>query len=446
VPLARLEGPITTGTLSPPFDPRATDVAAIGYVEEEWFASGVATRYQQNGERTRDGRWELTAVETAPYRTRIVIRMPSDPADFSGIVVLEWLNVTVFELSPDWAYLGDAIVRNGIAWIGISAQALGIEGGASLMDTGVTSQAAANQGLKATNPTRYSSLTHPGDAYAFDIYSQVGAALRGEDGKAALQGADVTRLLAIGESQSAVFLTAYVNGVAPLAQVFDGYFVHSRFDGAADFDGRPRVVDADARPGYQIRTDLDVPVFVFETETDVIRGYGLARQPDTDLLRVWEVAGTGHSDTYLAGGHPDLWATPINDGPQHWVVDAAFTHLIAWVTDGCAPPHGTPIESDGTRVRRDDHGIALGGIRTPDVDVPVATLSGAAPPGADPVRALLGSTTPFDEQTLRSLYPSKEVFVERFTASLDDAIARGYVRASDRAAYLARADAADIPS
>jgi hypothetical protein len=448
VQAATLEGPISAGEISPPFDPRSTDLAELGYVESEWFASGTATRYAQDGERSADGRWHITPDGTAPYKTRMVVRMPANPDDFSGVVAVEWLNVSATELAPDWAYLSDdAIADSGVAWIGVSAQALAIEGGQPLLDTGDTGQAAQNQGLKTTNPTRYASLEHPGDAYSFDIYSQIAAALRTSSGRSVLNGAPVERVLAIGESQSAGFLTAYLNGVEPVARAFDGYFVHSRFATGARFDGAPGIRDAtpDTTTGERIRTDLDVPVFVFETEGDVLLGYGLARQPDTERIRVWEVAGTGHSDTYLAGDFPGVCPAPINDGPQHWVVKAAFTHLVDWVTDGTPPPRAERLESDGTTIHRDDRGIALGGIRTPDVDVPVATLSGEGASGGPVFCQILGSTTPFDDATLRSLYPTHQAYVEEFDAALDEAIDAGYVRESDRAEYAARARAVTIP-
>ena len=44
------------------------------------------------------------------------------------------------------------------------------------------------------------------------------------------------------------------------------------------------------------RTDLDVPVLTFSSETDLVGdrlGYGRARQPDTDVFRSWEVPGIG---------------------------------------------------------------------------------------------------------------------------------------------------------
>jgi hypothetical protein len=58
--------------------------------------------------------------------------------------------------------------------------------------------------------------------------------------------------------------------------------------------------------GTMIRNDLDVPVFVFETETDVFNSNTTDRQPDTNLFRLWEVAGSSHFDWYgLAIGPTD---------------------------------------------------------------------------------------------------------------------------------------------
>ena len=76
-------------------------------------------------------------------------------------------------------------------------------------------------------------------------------------------------------------------------------------------------------------------------------------------MRLWEVAGTAHADTYsLVVGPGDLGASPdvvglvitaspipglidcgspINSGPQHFVGKAAFAALERWVRRGKAP-------------------------------------------------------------------------------------------------------------
>jgi hypothetical protein len=239
-----------------------------------------------------------------------------------------------------------------------------------------------------------------------------------------------------------------MNALAPRQLVFDGYFVHSRGGGAARLDGVLDFLGTNAGTP-QLRTDLGVPIMVFETETDLgpLVRYALARQPDTNRLRTWEVSGTSHADAYLVGGSFSSCSGKINDGPHHYVVTAAMGDMLRWVDGGPIPPASDRIQvggSDGATIARDAHGIALGGIRTPSVDVPVETLSGQAPPGSSYLCGLFGSATPFDQATLHSLYPTRQAYLDAFDKSLDDAIARGFVRAADRDEFAAEARAAAV--
>ena len=273
---------------------------------------------------------------------------------FSGTVVVEWLNVTTVEAAPDWAYLDQAFVDAGAAWIGLSVQALGVVGGSALLPAGV-----GNEGLRSTHADRYGTLEHPGDPFAFDIYSQVGAALRSPAGVPVVGGGEVTHVVAAGESQSAGFLTTYLNAVHPIAGVYDGFFVHSRGGGAATLEGVPALWQNACR----VRDDLDAPVFIFETETDIgpVLRYAGARQPDTDRIRTWEVAGTAHADAYLIGAF--RICDNVNDGPHHYVAKAAFSSLLEWMTAGVQPARAQPIETDapdGVVVQRDELGWRAG--------------------------------------------------------------------------------------
>jgi hypothetical protein len=173
------------------------------------------------------------------------------------------------------------------------------------------------------------------------------------------------------------------------------------------------------------------------------------RQPDTDRFRLWEVAGTAHADVHLLGS---VAATidcggPINDGPMHVVAKAAYRGLVHWIRTGTAPPVAPRLEVGDLAqpaVQRDADGIALGGIRTPPVDVPIDVLSGA--PGANPslICLLLGSTTPLPADRLAVLYPGAADYTTAYAASTDAAIAAGYVLADDRDALLAFADPSRI--
>jgi hypothetical protein len=198
--------------------------------------------------------------------------------------------------------------------------------------------------------------------------------------------------------------------------------------------------------GLKIRGDLDVPVFMFETETDVgpLLDYGPARQPDTDRIRTWEVAGTAHADAYLVGGFASALGCnfAINEGPQHVVVQAALHALNDWLSHGTPPPKAAHLQLSTTAppvIARDGLGNAIGGVRTPAVDVPVAALSGIAPAGASTLCSLFGSTTPFDGTTLTRLYHTRSGYLSAYETSVDKAIAGRFLLSSDRAALLQQA-------
>jgi hypothetical protein len=213
---------------------------------------------------------------------------------------------------------------------------------------------------------------------------------------------------------------------------------------AVPLDGT-NVTSAVKGTAVRIRTDLRVPVFMFETQTDLIQlGYAGARQPDTARIRAWEVAGTSHADAYEVGSAVSLLGctTPVNDGPQHEVAQAAAVAFLRWVDKGVAPPSPRPLTLTTTQpaqLRLDAHGNALGGVRTPPVDVPVATLSGAPPAGASTICGLFGSSVPFGPQVLAAIYGSQHAYLAAYSADLDRAIAAGYILPADRAPLLARA-------
>jgi hypothetical protein len=207
------------------------DIADLGYAAAEFFVSGNATSYTADQEFDSDGRWSVTASETADYVTRLVVLAPADPAAFNGTVLVEWLNVSGGIDAPAvWFMAHREIVREGYAYVAVSVQEVGVQGGANLGPVGDVS-------LKTLDPVRYGPLHHPGDAYSYDIFSQVGRLVREGEGAGVLGPLPPEFVLAVGESQSAAFLTTYVNAVDDLARTYDGFLVHSRFGVAAPLDG-----------------------------------------------------------------------------------------------------------------------------------------------------------------------------------------------------------------
>ncbi len=408
-----------------------------GYAEQEFFASGTATAFTSST--PKDGRWTISPATKAAYKTRILVRRPTDAHHFNGTVVVEWMNESAGEATPDWTYLNPMLTDDGYAYVAVTAQSVAIAGG----QTVGTTQGA---GLVKTNPTRYGSLHHPGDRYSFDIFAQIARTLRLGTNSTVLGGMRPAHIVATGESQSSAFLTTFANALQPQTESFDGIFIHSRGGGTVPIDGTS-VASAGGAAGQLIRTDLSARVFQFETETDVtFLGFYSARQPDTDRIRTWEVAGTSHVDAYAAGAYANQLGcrTAVNDGPQHVVAQAAFTAFAKWVSSGKRPPIAKQLTLTGATpaaLARDHNGNALGGLRTPAVDVPVAALSGEVPKDFSVPCLLLGSTKPYSPSRLTALYGSKSAYLAKYEQNLDHAISGGFILAADRSDLLAKAQA-----
>jgi hypothetical protein len=434
-PAATFIGPITGGKGLDLLTPgKAQRTPAL--VEREYFASGTATAYTAKAT-PPSGEWSLQPSSRAGYRTRIVVRIPRQPSAFNGTVVVEWLNVSAgSDTDPDWAYAAAEFNRSGYAYVGVSAQQAGING-SRLGD--VASQLLPGlhvSGLRRADPARYGSLHHPGDAYSYDIFTQVAQGLRDPGKHDVLNGLTPQRVIALGQSQSAARLTTYVDGVQPLTHEFDGFFIHSRGGGAAPLSGSGdtgTIVDG----AYRIRPNPGVPVMVVETESDLIAlRYYQAEQPDSHDVHVWEVAGTAHADAFVAGpALQELHCDPrVNAGPQEFVVRAAISALDHWVRTGDAPASAPRLQRDGGVLRRDAYGIVLGGVRTPPVDVPVAVQSGEAAAGSQALCVLYGSSRAFTPAMLRTLYGSREQYLSEFADATRQAVAAGYVLAADQGA------------
>ena len=243
----------------------AYDITDLGYVAEEFFVSGTAESYAAEGELGSDGRWSVAPSGTADYTTRMVVLRPADQARFNGAVLVEWLNVSAGIDAPAvWMMAHREIVREGFAYVAVSAQRVGVEGGAGVLGM-------PDMSLKTLDPARYAPLRHPGDAFAYDIYTQIGRLIRG--GNDVLGPLTAELVVAMGESQSAAFLTTYVNAVDPLAMAYDGFLVHSRFGNAAELDGRALLGESTGMPpAVKFRPDLRVPLITVITETDLLGG------------------------------------------------------------------------------------------------------------------------------------------------------------------------------
>lgn len=403
-----VRGPVTGGIHGRPWFSSLYAVASFGYVEEEFFISGQATRLSDGASR--------------PYTSRMVVRRPAVPTRFNGTLVAEWNNVTGGQdLETLWPSVGEWAMRQGFAFATVSAQIVGVAE------------------LKAWDPVRYATLVHPGDDYSFDIFSQAMAAVKHPRLNRTtvetpqrvdpMGGLEVRKVIAHGASQSAGRLTTYINGgYHAAARVADGFLI--------------------TRGGGPY-PNLDTPVINVNEEGND-SAYG---QPDSEFFRFWQEAGIAHAPVNwyqyvwrsqsrdLAGTSPVPDAAgagcSMNRGTSQYTHRVALYALDTWINGGGAPAIAPRITHVDGATARDADGHALGGIRYPFIAVPVAHNSASGCP-------LFGQYRPWSKEKIVGLYPTKDDYVSQVDVVVDQLLADGLMLAEDGAEARAEARAFDV--
>jgi hypothetical protein len=444
-------GPITGGRRGWPFAASMLDVKSLGYDEAEYFLSGTATRYRlaAGTELSRDGHWQAEPAGEAPFRTRMLVYRPADPAKFNGTVIVTWNNVTAgYDLFGAESL---ELFEGGFALVCLTTQKVGIEG-----------LPPSPQGLAAWDPDRYGTLSIPSDDYSYDIFTQCAVAV-GKDRQRQpvdpMGGLEVRHVVAQGASQSAGRLGTYVNAIQPLTHAFDGFILAIYFGSGSPLEVGDTVVNINLpqtasprqrlRGSNLLRNDLGVPVFVVNSELEAMACQGV-RQPDTGTFRYWESAGTCHvsaqnqRDRQARLDRDQVRTLPLTEGinriPMLPLYEAVFHHMHRWVSEGVLPPSQPKVEfaGDPAEVVRDEHGIARGGIRLPQAEVPLGQNS--ATPLKDDVFAFLGgSCHPFSRDKIHALYGSKANFLARFEAAATRAVEAGVLMPRDVPGLIAEA-------
>jgi hypothetical protein len=470
--LSKTTGPIAGGKHGWPFGAYVGDIAKQGYVEEEYFLEGVATRFQPVGELGIDGRWTIRPSTSDKYKTRILVHRPRNPKNFNGTVIVIWTNVSAgYEIS------GTPEQFDGFAYVSVSAQ-----------PTGIVGYRSTHAGLVDWDPERYGSLAIPDEGLCYDIFTQAARAIgpgRDTKGPDPMGGLKVRKLIATGASQSGTRIMAYLNGVQPLEHVFDAFIPIVCAGTAGDFESaiaHPDPADVTARHvelteaektspegalaaarsrGHsraiptKVRDDLSIPVMAINTETEAFV-YFPRRQPDTDKYRYWEIAGAAHAggprgEGRLKMAQRDGLPTPGGNGEytsrrsevdSGAVYEAAMVHVHNWITTDKAPPQQKPMEISGTplAIVRDTYGNAVGGVRLPELEAPIASYR-----GMDERGSIGGQTIPFTPEQIRELYPTHEDYVRRVTAAAHAAQRTGAILPDRAEKYIGDAKAAPIP-
>jgi hypothetical protein len=432
---------------------QVVDLEGAGYVEEEFFVSGSGNAYDW----AQDGSLSVIA-SGLPYTTRVMVRRPANVSRFSGNVVVELINNSrTYDWPMAWSVLFPHILESGHAYVGISIRPRGIDV------------------MKKFNPTRYEPLSFgapqqpcPGATAAadrredvhWDIISQVGALLKTARTSGPLAGFTVQRTYVTADDGD---VATYVNAIHAHAKMADGRSIYDgylhkgnaypvRINACAEAPGAsdPRRKDRGA----------NVPVVRVLTEGDVLTSFAMRRDDSDapgDLYRLYEVPGSSHMDSsyyrhlpivedQTKMGQPaftSAWPIAykcaidiaITDAPLYrYAMNAALANVDRWVREGTPAPRGQRVEvrNGGTPQAAfvfDEFGNAVGGVRSPYLEVPAATYR-AKTPGQGVCGNLL-SIVPFDWARLEKLYGSHTAYATKVGQAVDRLVAQRWLTRAD---------------
>jgi hypothetical protein len=460
-PIPRTQTSIPLGTAYYPAASASINLADYGYAEEEYFLSGTANVYEYDASGTK------VAVKTpdVPYTTVILVRRPVDTRRFSGRVQLEMAHPQSGLTTQGWAHNYKMFMADGDAWVRVTT----VRGGPTGSSIAVAKQ---------YDPARYAALDVPEDGLNWDIIGQIGELLKTNASSGPLAGYRVKQIFMQGFSGAGAIVQIWINDFSRVLRqsngqsIMDGYMVGEPSGYPLINSGAQPIPPDDPR---QKVIPPGVPVVKLHTRPEPAD----ERRPDSDTpadrYRTYEVSGAAHSDDYT---NPLKFPTRVQEQGTQWANETIFPFkcqyamnnfpfenqwnlaikvIEKWASEPASgpghtwnPPHGQRIKvnPDGTIVK-DAFGNDAGGVRSPAVDVPIATYydTNVPLPGD---RGFCSNTTvghvePFTAAKLKALYPTHADYVRKVRADALKLQRQGFLLPLDVELTIKAAEQSDVP-
>ena len=407
------------------------NVQPIDYVAEEYLMSGVSPIWEPSSvldtaSSGASSKAPFNYLQHTPnheprkvlgsgsYTTRVVIYRPRDMTKFSGVTIIE----PIHPEDDGYIYLFNVLSRF------YASRGMAV----------ATLQHPANfEATAKADPQRYGSLSMKDWTQFWATIGQLGALLKSE---ASPLRAPTRRLYLTGYSFTGMCTSTFANfhhnetRASNGQPIFDGYLPHCN--------------------EYYIQP-LDVPVIRVNTQCDynyfTNPSYNpFARVPDSDdswnRTRRYEVAGAQHAPLpppEQGAAIPPFWSAHA-DSPCYatypkgakWndmiffrpVLEIAVVHMEDWITKQISPPR-TPwivIGKNTVQAEFDENKNAVGGLRMPDLQAPVATY------GVGEKECRLGGyMVPFSTEKLRALYGDKAHYLKLYDEAADSMVAQRWM-------------------
>jgi hypothetical protein len=436
-----------------------------GYVEDEYFMSGTANVYEE------DGAGLKVLFPDAPYTTRLLVRRPLDVSHFSGNVVIEVLNASaMFDIDRMWINSWPFFMRNGDIFIGISSKGHVVQAMKSFdakrydpinWADPMPERPAPN----AVGPFRFLSGYESG--LFWDMQVDLAKLLRTGSPLNPIAAYGKNWLYLTGWSQSGSYLVRIAKSFASLPEndkdfpLFDGYLGAGCGNEMAPINSR--VASFVREPGVPKGSMMGMPVPYInintESENRMCNWVGDFDEKNYKF-RTYQIAGSSHDskynllDYYEGQAAADLVKAGIKnaywgldgeplDIPYEYAFNAIWRNLYAWTRQKVPAPHAPKIETEitgpgeadafGAYVRNvtDAFGNARGGIRLPAVEAPVGQYINWSSDGKR-TNPMFGKVLPFSPEKLKAIYGSigeYKVLVEKIA---DRCVAQGFLLTEER--------------
>jgi hypothetical protein len=447
--------PLSAEERSTPFLAHLGDISEIGFVEEEYEISGSGNIYDYVDNEGQSAEVDITEANI-PYVTRMLVRRPVNAAAFNGTVYVEVLNSTAsWDDDPVWRMSYPSFASAGSVYVGITSDPLTVQ---FLRDRWGAPE------FVARNRARYANLDMERFGQVWDILSQSAALLKDDTNPDnPLMGFGVERIIQTGWSQSGGFNKTYANSMHSRdvemygAAVYDGYYI-----GVNGFSAKkinpPPPGEGDDFVGFgdpRRLVDVPVPAVRFQAQTEILGIFNAqtGRQvetgaPDSPKIRTYEMAGGVHVDIRLETSgllirerdlgfspEPKMCEFPVIRISTSYITSALMRATEAWIRDGTEPPPSSlielgQIENMAIDVVFDENGNAVGGIRSPQIEVPLGQYI-ANPFTIFNMCFLEGAFIAFDEERFRELYPTDAIYTHAVDREISRAVADSIVLAEE---------------
>jgi hypothetical protein len=445
-----------------------------------------------------------TACTGLPYTTRLIVMRPSDPRRFSGTVVVEPLNPTLkFDNAAIWGLSSNYLTRSSDVFIGWTSKSVTVDalkkwnpsryhrlywpyrpfaaGGNDAPYDGITFDVASQIGaLVKRGGTQ-------GPLHGYHVKNVIEAGSSQDARFTFTQASAFSRLARLDNGK----------------RIYDGYLVAASPPdplglnfASINFGLTPAGSLTSSDPRQKMGPH-DGPVIQVNTQTELTAGvFGTAgvrwRRGDSDApgdrYRAWEVAGSSHDSIADVSGNPaytEVFGAPavlgvrrqdildiasgvigadgslqahlnpaqikcdrldLNPFPFSFVQNAAIQALIDWIANDKPAPRAARLDVRHVTTHPqpvlDKYGNAVGGVRTPYLDVPNRTYVAS---GTSAFCRTEGHSNPFGRGRLRSLYGTTAGYLRKFTTSAALAVRRGFWLAQDARFAVRQARRLRIP-